>query len=107
MFQALLTEILEAAIHPTLHLVVHDGRNADPTWLCERLQERGDIDTITVDIAVLDDNVAEIDADAKLDALVFRDGAVPLCCTLLHRNGTRDSFNNTRKLDQDAVTGRP
>ena len=63
------------------------------------------IDAVAVDVAVLDDNVAQIDADAVLDPLVVRDGTVPFGHTPLDSNRTGDGFNYARKLDQDAIAG--
>ena len=42
-----------------------------PDWR-ERLQPRGDVDAVAIDVVAFDDDVAEIDADAVADALVLR-----------------------------------
>ena len=51
-------------------------------------------------VVVLDDDVALVDADAKLDALVFRDGGVVLGHAALHRGREGDRLDNARKLYQ-------
>jgi hypothetical protein len=59
-----------------------------------------------VDVAVFDDHITEIDADAEDDPLVLRRLLVPLGHAVLHRHRASDRFDNARKLDQDAVTRR-
>ena len=43
-------------------------RDADPAGLGGRLDARGDVDAVAEQIPALDDHVAEIDADAELQA---------------------------------------
>ena len=54
-------------------------------------------------VVVLDDDIALVDADAKLDALVFRDGGVALGHAALHRGREGDRLDNAWKLYQHAV----
>jgi hypothetical protein len=44
-------------------------RNADAAWFCNPFQTRCDVHTISKNVADIDDHVADIDADAKLDLL--------------------------------------
>ena len=53
-------------------------RYANSAWLGNALQPRGDIDAITENIVVVDDNVADMDADAKFDPLILRQGGILL-----------------------------
>ena len=69
-------------------------------------QARGDVDAITEDIVVIDDDVADVNADAKLDPLIVRDRSVLLGHAALDFNGTADRIYGAGKLDQHAVTGR-
>jgi hypothetical protein len=52
-----------------MHLLAHRRRNADAARLGQRLQPRRNVDTIPGDVASIYDDVAEIDANAKFDAL--------------------------------------
>src|SRR5205823_12280601 len=63
--EALLAEILEDAIEPVPHLVVHDRRHTDAAGLGHALQPRRDVDAVAVDVAVLDNDVARLDPDAE------------------------------------------
>jgi hypothetical protein len=49
-------------------VVAHRPGNADPAGLGERFQACRDIDAVAEDVAFLDNDVAEVDADAELDA---------------------------------------
>src|SRR5262249_33102980 len=51
-------------------------------------------------------HIAQIDADAKLDALICRDFGIALARGALDRHRASDRFDDTRELDQDAVAGR-
>ena len=53
-------------------LLAHRGADADLAGLGQRLDPGGDVDAVAEDVALVDDDVAEIDADAKADALVLR-----------------------------------
>ena len=71
-----------------------------------RASEAGsDVDAITVNVSVLDDDVAEIDADSELNALCVRDAGIVLGHTLLHCHRAGDGFDNAGKLDKEAVSG--
>jgi hypothetical protein len=47
-----------------------------------------------------------VNADPKLDPLVFRKRSISLQHSPLHRNRTRDRLDDARELDQDAIAGR-
>src|SRR5260370_27648263 len=46
-------------------LVAHSTGDVHFTWFCEPFQARGDIDAVAVDIVIIGDHIAGIDADAK------------------------------------------
>src|SRR5215470_4005589 len=69
-FDALLAQIIEREGQLVADLVADDTGDADDTGLSQRFQSRRDIDAVAKDVAALGDYVAEIDADAKFDALV-------------------------------------
>ena len=51
---------------------VTDCRHRDAARLGDAFESRGDIDAVAEDIVVLDDHVAEVDADAEFDPPIFR-----------------------------------
>jgi hypothetical protein len=52
-------------------LVAHDSTDADPARLGQSFEPCGNIDTVAVDVVLLDNDVAEIDADAEFDAALL------------------------------------
>ena len=103
----LLAEILERDVEPVadLDLVAHRARHADAARLGQLLQTRGHVHAVAEDVVVLEDHVAEVDADAELDPAGRRHvGVAPRHAALdldraLHRVG------NALELDQQAVAG--
>ena len=70
----------------------------------ERLEARGDIHAVAVEVAiVLVDDVAEVDADAKADTLGFGDVAFPLGHAALDEHRAADRVDDAGELAQGAV----
>src|SRR5262249_29955190 len=63
---------LIADLEPVLDLIISRAGDDDSPGGSERLQPRRDVDAIAVNIAVLDDDIAEIDPDAELELLARR-----------------------------------
>ena len=79
------------------------ARNAHTAWLGHRLQARGDVDAVAIDVVVLDDDVAEIDADAKPDPLGLSGALVAIDHAALDHGRTLDGVDDAGELDQRAV----
>jgi hypothetical protein len=45
-------------------------RHADSAWFGQRFQTRRHVDTVARDVAAVDNDVAQVNADAELDALI-------------------------------------
>ena len=88
-----------------MDLVVHDAGDADPARLGDPLQPRGDVDAVAVNVAVFDDHITRVDADAELDARVLGGGIVACCHPPLHCDGAGDRFDDTREFNQDSIAG--
>ena len=86
-------------------MVAHNPRDTDATRLGERLQARRDIDTVTKDVVVLDDDVAQIDPDAEPNPALFGHLWLALGHTALDLRGATHGIHHTRKLGQEAVAG--
>jgi hypothetical protein len=77
--------------------------NRDAPRLCQGFEPGGDVDSIAKNVAVLDDDIAHVDADAKGDLLAGRDIRVPLAHRLLHLDRAAQGIDDTGELDQKAV----
>jgi hypothetical protein len=85
------------------HLILDDAGDGDPSSRSKRLQSRGNIDALTVDVVALDDDFAEIDSDAIMDAFGIRDLRVGPLGGLLDGQRAEHCGAYTRELDQRAI----
>src|ERR1700722_18168590 len=64
-------KIADCEIEPALHLTIGVFGEADSSLLANTFQPRGNVDAIAHEVAVrLFDDIAQVNADAKFDALV-------------------------------------
>jgi hypothetical protein len=61
-------------------------------------------DAVAEDIVVIDDDVANVDADPKFDPVTQRHRRILVSHAALHFNGTAYRIHGTGKLDQHTVT---
>jgi hypothetical protein len=105
-FDLLFAQILEREVKLIAHLVAYDAANTDPAGLGQCLETGGDVDAVTVDVALIDDNIAEINADAEVDAPFSGNvSVVALCHVALHLDRAAHRIDDAGKLDQRAVAG--
>ena len=99
-------EIADREIEPALHLTIGVLGKADRARLANALQPRRDVDAIPHQIAVgLLDDITEVNADAKFDALFERDARVALDHGVLHFERATDRVDYATELDDAAVAG--
>jgi len=104
--EVVLAEIVDREIEPRLDLAVSVLGKIDRAGFGDALQSCGDIDPVAHQIAVaLLDDVAEMDADAKLDASLGRQPGVALDHAVLHLGGAAHGIDHAPELDEDAVAG--
>src|SRR6516164_6004325 len=103
--QRLFAQILEGEVELVAHLITHHPADADPARLGQRFQPRRDIDAVAINIVVVEDDVAEIDPDAELDAPRLPDLGVALGHPLLQLDRTAHRVDDAGKLDQQPVAG--
>jgi len=80
-------------------------RDADPAGLGDALEPSGDIDAIAVDVAVLDNDVAEVHPDPEGDASILRCLGITFGHLPLHGNCAGNGLDHARELDQDPIAG--
>ena len=66
-----LAQVFEFNIHPVADLIARGPGEADATGFRQAFQPGRDIDAVTKQVAILFDDIAEIYADAKLNAPIF------------------------------------
>ena len=93
-------EIADRQIEPPLDLAIGILGQADRAGLGDAFQPRGDIDAVAHQVAVaLLDHVAEMDADAELDAPVGRHAGIALDHAVLHFDGAAHGVDDAAELD--------
>src|SRR4029077_18230527 len=102
--ELLLAQILKGEIEPTRCVLLYTRRNADAAGLRQPFKPRRDVDAVPKDVAVLDHNVAHIDADPELDSLARRYRRVALGHTGLQLGCTSQRIYHTAELGEEAVT---
>ena len=98
-----LAAILEVEIQLVAYLIVHGAAQADPARIGQALEPCGQVHAVAIDVVALDDDVADVDADAKHYLLVFRDACVALTHRALDLDGEGNGLHHTGKLHQRAV----
>jgi hypothetical protein len=99
-------KIADCEIEPALHLTIGVFGEADSSLLANTFQPRGNVDAIAHEVAVrLFDDIAQVNADAKFDALVGRDARVSLDHVVLHFERSTHRVDDAAKLDDTAITG--
>ena len=100
------TEIAHGKIEPRLHLPIGVFRETDGAGLRDTFQPRGDVDAVAHQVAVaLLDHVAEMNADAELDAALGRKAGVALDHAVLHLDGAAHGVDHAAELDETSVAG--
>ena len=99
----LVTCVLETDVDLALHVLLHAAGDADATGLSKSLKTCCYVDAVPKNVAVVDDDVADIDADAELDPAIFGNGGVSLGHGALDFHGAAHCIDRTCKLDQRAI----
>ena len=99
-------EVTHFQIEPRLHLPVGRLGEANRAGPGDTLEARGDINAVAHEITVaLLDDIAEMNTNAKFDALVVRDLGVALGHRPLNFNGSIHCIDDAAELDNRTVAG--
>ena len=99
-------EVGDRHVEPAAHLAVGVLGEADRAGIGDPFEARGDVDAVAHQIAVaLLDDVAEMNADAKLDAALGRQAGVALDHAGLHFDRAAHGVDHAAELDEAAVAG--
>jgi hypothetical protein len=102
---ALLAHVLECEVELVSDVIAHHSAQADPAWLSEGFEPRRDINAVAEDVVFLNDHVAEIDPNAKPDALLFAHPELAVGHAALNLHGAAHGINHAWELCQEAVAG--
>ena len=98
--ELLFAQIVERNIELAGGVFPHAGGDANLTWPSQRLQPGGDIDAVPEDVAILDDNVPDVDPNTEVDAPLGRHVGVVLSDGSLHFGCAAQRINDALELDQ-------
>jgi hypothetical protein len=101
-----LSNELETKRELALHLVKHIAGDAKTARCSERLQTCGDVDSITIQRAVLLDHIAQVYADAIEHLPIVRNRFAVLAQPLLKFSGAPYRFDYALELRKHAVSSR-
>ena len=97
-----LSEIDELFLEAVTHLAIGVLGKTDTARISNAFQSRGNIDAVAHQVAVaLLDHIAEMDADAELDAALGRKASIALDHAVLHLDGAANGINDASKLNED------
>ena len=94
----LLAHVLERNGELVAHLIPYHPADADAARFGQGLKARCDVDTVAEDVVVVDDDVAEIDADAQIDASLGLHAGVACGHLALHVDRATNRIDHAREL---------
>jgi hypothetical protein len=99
----LLASVFKHDVELTSRILLDPARDANAAWLRQGLQACRHVYTVAIDIVAVEDDIADIDADAKLDSLLRFDLAVALGHAALDFYGAAQSADYAGELCQEPV----
>src|SRR5215470_18045548 len=101
--ECLCAAIVKCGVETVAHILMHSARYANPAGCRDFLEPGGDVDPVAEDVVAVDDDVAEVDANAERDATVLG----PLRGAISHRrlqfDGTAHCIDHARELNEQPV----
>src|SRR5215469_9323716 len=102
----LVAHVLEGDGELVTHLISYHPADADAARFRQAFKARCDVDPVTEDVVVVDDDVAEIDADAEIDAPFGLHTAIACGHFALHFDRATNRIDHARKLAKETVARR-
>ena len=105
-FELFLAEIDERLLHAVTNLLVCGSRQTDAAWLTDAFKPRGNVDAVAHQIAIaLLNDVADVDAEAKIDPASLRNAGVAVNHRVLQLDSAADGVNRAAELGDGTVAG--
>ncbi len=96
-------QVVEGRFELTRHLFVHAAGDANPARFRHGLEPDGDDHPVAIEIAALDNHVAEIYSNAKDDTVVFGHALICRRELLLQFDRTGNCIDGAGELDQHPI----
>src|SRR6516165_357727 len=104
--ELLLADVLEGEVELARDILMNASRHADAARLGQAFEPGRDVDAIAKDVAVLDDDVADVDADAELDTTVRGQRGIAFAHRRLYLGRAAQRIDDAGELDQQPIAGR-
>src|SRR6516225_2840961 len=85
------------------HLIAYHPADADAAWFGQGLKAGRDVDTVAEDIVVVDHDIAEIDADAEIDAALGRHADAARGDLTLYLDRAANRIDYARKFAKQTI----
>ena len=105
-FQVLVADVGELRRDFAAHLAKGVFGEADASGFGDGFEPCRDVDAVAEDVVALDQDIAEMDADAPIHPVFAGYPGITFRRLLLQRQGAFDGADHRAKLDQHAVAGR-
>ncbi len=99
----LLPHVLEIQLHLAFDMIDDGAGHTDATRLSQPFHASRNVDPVPVDVVALDDDVADVDAHAVDNSLVFWDISVAQGHGSLHIDSEGNGVHDAAKLHQGAI----
>src|SRR5439155_15154880 len=94
-FEALFAQIVEGEVETPGYVLLNAGGHANASGLGQTFQPSRDVHAVTENVAVLNNNIANVDAYAKFDAFLSGDPGITLGHGVLNLSRTSQGFDDT------------
>ena len=105
------SKVLEREAQLIEDLVAYNLADTDSSRVRQLLNPCGDIDTIPEDVVTFDDDVADVDADTKVDPVIGRTAGIAFgharCTSTAHRTASTTLGNSSSRPSPVVLTIRP
>ena len=103
--QDLRSHVIENDIDLAAYLPLRVVGDANASGFRDPFEPRGDVDAIAKYVVVVENDVADVNANPEFDPFVLRHGGIPFGHAALDFNSTAHRIHGAGKLDQHAVAG--
>src|SRR5207248_6461798 len=98
-------QIFESHFELVAHRITDGARHENRSRIGNAFKPCRDVDAVAIDVAIFDDDIAQVDADAEFDAALLGFGAIALGHAGLDSGRAAYSFDPAGKIAQHSVAG--